>query len=334
MTTINTLIELYLRHGEACGYSHHTQRNLRAHLQQFLRFLNEQQTLDVEMISESVIADYQRWLHRLPTQRGGPRRTTTLNRGLSAVRGLFRFGHEGGYLSRNPTRLLVLAREPRPLPQRILSIEEAIAVIEAIPSSTITALRDRAILEVLYVTGIRKSELIHLSVNDVDLENELLSIRGGKGGHDRVVPLARLASRCLAHYIKSVRPQLCKDHSIEHLFLSHRKQLLGATTVATLVQQRAAGAGVRPHMNCHLWRHTCATHMVQNGVNLRHLQELLGHQQLETTQRYLYLTINDLRKAHHRFHPREIEVARRRMSAHNQTHAANTGSGTGTPAEG
>jgi integrase/recombinase XerD len=129
-----------------------------------------------------------------------------------------------------------------------------------------------------------------------------------------------------------VRQQLLNGEPTNILFLSGHARPLSASALSEIVQKAAIGAGLRTHITCHLWRHTCATHMLQNGANLRHVQEMLGHRRLETTQRYLHLTIIDLKRAHHQYHPRELGIARARRKAQNNIYEAETANPNGSPA--
>ena len=333
MSPLQALMAEYRQHLEAHHYSPCSVRNLMAHLHHFRRFLRARRIGPITKVNEAVLQKYQFWLHQLPTFRKTHRTAATLNRGLSAVKGFFRYLHEAGHLPRNPAHTLVLAREPQPLPRHVLSPDEAKCVLEHVDLSTPCGYRDRTILEVLYATGIRKNELTHTQLGDLNLEDELLTVRQGKGGRDRVVPLSAVACRYIAHYIRHARPHLLNGEPTETLFLSARGRALGATTITEVIRKTATRAGVRSHVTCHSWRHMCATHMLQNGANLRHIQEMLGHCKLETTQRYLHLTILDLKQAHHRYHPRELDVARRRTSGHNADCEAETATPKGSPAD-
>ena len=317
MSPLRSSIAEYRQHLESHHYSLCTVRNLMAHLHHFRKFLDARRIRRPAQVDEAVLRKYQFWLHQLPTQRGAPRTAATLNRGLSAVKGLFQYLHESGQLTSSPARALVYAREPQPLPRNVLSPDEAKCILEHVDLSTPFGYRDRTILEVLYATGIRKNELTHAQLGDLNLEDELLTVRQGKGGRDRVVPLSAVACRYIAHYIRHARPHLLNGEPTETLFLSAQGRTLGATTVSELIHKTAARAGIRSRVTCHLWRHTVATHMLQNGANLLHVQEMLGHRKLETTQRYLHLTILDLKQAHHRYHPRELDVARSRAKEQN-----------------
>ena len=170
--------------------------------------------------------------------------------------------------------------------------------------------RDRTILEVLYSTGIRKLELMNLTLADAQLEEELLRINGGKGAKDRVVPLTRVACSFLESYINAIRPQLLGNKTSRRLFLSQRGRPIARNTLGGIVEKYARLAQIKKRVTCHLWRHSCATHLLQNKANLRHVQEILGHRSLATTERYLHLTITELKAAHVRCHPRERDHRR------------------------
>jgi integrase/recombinase XerD len=181
------------------------------------------------------------------------------------------------------------------------------AIKRSADTGTLLGYRDRTILEVLYATGLRKGELMNLTLGDVNLEEELLRINAGKGGRDRVTPLSQVACSYLESYINGVRPELLLGHPehTDRLFISLRARPMGRNTIGDVVEKYARIARVKKHVTCHLWRHTCATHLLQNQANLRHVQEILGHRSLATTERYLRVTITDLKEAHRKFHPRE-----------------------------
>lgn len=220
------------------------------------------------------------------------------------MKSFFRFLKHGGYLTRNPAEAFEYAREPRTLPRNVLTPREASKIIDSVDTTTALGYRDRTILEVFYATGIRRTELRNLTVANVNLEEELLRINGGKGGHDRVVPLSAVACKFLETYIKGIRPQLASGKSTDRLFLSFRGNPIDAHTICDIAKKYARLAKVKKHVTPHVWRHTCATHLVKNNANLRHVQDMLGHRSLATTEKYLRLTITDLKEAHRKFHPR------------------------------
>jgi integrase/recombinase XerD len=144
-----------------------------------------------------------------------------------------------------------------------------------------------------------------LTTGDLNLDDGLLRITLGKGARDRVVPLGAVAVASLKSYLSQARPKLLGESQTDRLFISYRGNPLDPHTLGSLVKRHAEAARIKKVVTPHVWRHTCATHLIQNHANLRHVQDLLGHRSLSTTECYLRLTITDLKEAHAKFHPRE-----------------------------
>lgn len=303
--TVDMLLERYRSHLELKNYSPRTIVTQFAALKMLLRFLSETHQSDLAAVTTTTLHDFQRWHFYQPTSRGTARGVSYQNRVLTAVKGLFKFLHEETVIARNPADALEYAREPYRLPRNILTPQESRRIIEAPDVNTVIGYRDRAILEVLYATGIRKLELMNLALSDVNLDEELLRINGGKGAKDRVVPLTAVACSFLKSYINGIRPKLLGKRASNRLFISLRGLPIARNTLGELVTKYARRARIKKHVTCHLWRHSCATHLLKNRANLRHVQEMLGHRSLATTERYLHLTITELKEAHRRHHPRE-----------------------------
>ena len=308
-TPVEMLVEHYRQHLEVLNFSPRTITGHMLHLRRFAEFLQREQITEVATVTSGHLSDHQRDLFYLPTVRGTMRSVGYQNQAMTALRCFFRFLKIEGYVTRNVAEGLPLARMPQTLPRQVLTPQEARKVIETPDTGCLLGYRDRVILEVLYATGIRKSELMNLTVGDVNLEEELLRVNLGKGGKDRVVPLTRLACAFLETYLKAIRPVLLQGRVSDRLFISQRGNSLSRNALGTLVEKYAQRAGLTKHVTCHIWRHSCATHLVKNRANLRHVQEMLGHRQLSTTEKYLHLTITDLKEAHRKFHPREKGLA-------------------------
>jgi integrase/recombinase XerD len=287
------------------NYSPRTVSDYGYNLGSFFRFLEHAAVADVQGITTATLTDFQRWFYYQPTKRGQARGVVNQNLVLATVKSFFRFLKNEGFIHGNPAEAVEYAREPRSLPRNVLTPKEANRIIDSIDTTTALGYRDRTILEVFYATGVRNQELRNLTVADANLEEELLRVNGGKGGHDRVVPLSRVACKFLETYIKGIRPQLLGGKATDRLFVSMRGNPIDAHTVGDVVKKYARLASVKKHVTPHVWRHTCATHLVKNEANLRHVQDILGHRSLHTTERYLSLTITDLKEAHRKFHPRE-----------------------------
>lgn len=307
-TQIEILIERYRQQLEILNFSPRTITGRLVHLHRFAGFLQQQNITEVATITSGTLADHQRDLFYLPTSRGAARSISYQNQAMYALRSFFRFLKNEGYIAQEVAEGLLLARAPHTLPRTVLTPEEARKIIETPDTSCLLGYRDRAILETLYATGIRKSELMNLTVNDVNLEETVLRINGGKFNKDRVVPLTRLAASFLETYVKAIRPALLQGRVCDRLFISQRAGPISKNALGELVEKYARQAGLNKHVTCHIWRHSCATHLVKNKANLRHIQELLGHRDLSTTERYLHLTITDLKETHRQFHPREQDV--------------------------
>jgi integrase/recombinase XerD len=276
-------------------------------LERFFAYLQTRGITRIDVISKAIIGDYQTELYHEINKRGRPNCVSYQNSMLSAVKGFMRFLKERDYLVADPARDIPYAKLPRRLPRGILTPSEARKIINAPDTKCALGYRDHTIMEVLYTTGIRKDELIKLTLSDVDYHDGFLRINAGKGGKDRVVPLGRIACRYLENYIKSVRPELIKDPYNNHLFLSARGNRLSKNMVWELVKKYARKARIKKSVSPHTFRHTCATAMLRNKADIRAVQELLGHESLESTQVYTHISINDLKETHKRCHPREKE---------------------------
>ena len=326
MKSIELLHGRYLRSLRRKNYAPGTIEDADYNLSRHLRRFLDETKLHPLKVTTAALRRFQSWLLHQPKKRGGGARgVANGNRILTQAKGFFRFLKVEGYRRDNPAEKVENAREPRSLPRNVLTPQEAKRIIDSVDTSTVLGYRDRTILEVFYATGIRRNELRNLRVENVNLEEGLLRINEGKGGHDRVVPLSRMASRFLENYINAVRGELLGMKKAElrmkngksggiaarkesnRLFLSLRGRPLDRNILGYIVKKRARLAGVDRKISCHVWRHTCATHLLKNNANLRHVQALLGHKSLATTERYLHLTITDLKAAHRRCHPRERE---------------------------
>jgi integrase/recombinase XerD len=310
--TVEALFNRYLQQLEALNFSPRTLEVQRFYFKRFDEFLAETKITDIHIITAARLQDFQRWLFHQPTIKGTARTVGSQNHILCGVKSFFAFLARDGYLARDPAQALRLSREPDSLPKNVLTTDEARKLIEAPDTQTLTGYRDRTLLEVLYATGVRKQELRNLNVEDVNLEEELLRVNRGKGGKDRVVPLSSIACQYLENYIKAIRPELLKGRQSDKLFISHRDGLpIGVHGIKRLIDKYVRQVRLKKHVTCHLWRHSCATHLLKNNANLRHVQEMLGHKSLATTERYLRLTITDLKEAHRKFHPREQQQRRK-----------------------
>jgi integrase/recombinase XerD len=241
---------------------------------------------------------------RAPTTR--PQSPATVARKLVAVRALYRFLVSEGIVRGDPTLAIGAPRRPRSLPKAI-SVHDVARLLGA-PTNDLLGRRDRALLEVLYGAGIRISELVALDVDDVDLEQGMVWVRGGKGGKDRRVPLGRVACETVASYLVASRPELAGRARTRTahgaLWLNARGGRLTRQACWKALRAHAARAGLGGKVSPHTLRHSFATHLLEGGADVRVVQELLGHASLATTQVYTMVSDGHLREVYHSAHPR------------------------------
>ena len=228
----------------------------------------------------------------------GPR---SLARGLAAMRGLYKFGRSANLLRENPAALLETPRLPRRLP-RALSKRDATALVESPGDASLLAWRDRAMLELLYGSGLRASELVGLRPADVDLQAQILVCRG-KRDRQRMVPIGDAARRALVTYLERARPRLVRGADPGVLFVNTRGRRLDRQALWRIVRSRARAAGLRGGFP-HALRHSFASHLLEGGADLRSVQALLGHADIGTTEIYTHLPTDAVRRLYRTFHPR------------------------------
>ena len=275
----------------------------------FREWAHERGLVRVDEITRPILESYQRALARTRRRaRGGqaadePLAWSTQAVRLGALREWFRWLTRQNLILHNPASELELPRPQRRLPPAALTPEE-LARLFAVPDlADPLGLRDRAMLEVLYATGLRRAELCALSCPDVNLERGTLTVRQGKGRKDRVVPLGAGAVAWLRRYLDEARPRLVVGPRERALFLSGYGEAFSPDVLTGMVSAWMKRAGLEKRGSCHLLRHTCATHMHEGGADIRHIQQLLGHANLETTAIYTDVTIRQLLEAHARCHP-------------------------------
>lgn len=227
-------------------------------------------------------------------------------RALSAVRGWLGFLTEEGVIAADPSARLATGRRPRGLPKPI-SEEAAARLIDAIPEDSAVDRRDRALLELLYGTGARVSEAVGLRVEDLDFDEELVTVTG-KGSRQRLVPMGRSLRAALGAYLgPGGRAELARQSRSSRLFLNARGGPLSRQGVDLVVRKRALAAGVSPStVSAHVLRHSCATHMLAHGADVRVVQELLGHASISTTQVYTAVSVGSLSREYRAAHPRAV----------------------------
>jgi integrase/recombinase XerD len=303
----------------AMRYSAATVRGRRITLGYFIEWCEARSVVTPHDVTRAMLERYRQHLftHRREAD-GLPLSLNTQTNRLVSVRMFFKWMTRNHHLMFNPASELDLPKQEQRLPRNVLTVAEVAQILNACDDGDSLGLgiRDRAILETLYSTGMRRAELCGLDLADIDTERGTVLIRQGKGKKDRMVPIGGRALAWVARYVQEVRPRYLDDENDPALFLSRLyerlspKQLSG---VAKNAIDRADLARVKTGgplaASCHLFRHACATHMLENGADVRFIQALLGHSSLVTTEIYTRVAIVKLKEVHEATHPARLERA-------------------------
>lgn len=276
-------------------------------LRRFVAWADERGIQSPTEITLPILERYQRYLFHYRKADGAPLAFTTQQLLLVPLRSFFKWATRSRHILTNPASELVLPRKPVRLPAHVLSIEEVETVLNETDVTHISGVRDRAMLETLYSTGVRRMELAALTVFDWARAGGALSVRQGKGGRDRVVPIGDRAAAWLAKYVDEVRPELMREPDDGTLFLTDYGEPFEKNRLGDLVRRYLDYAGIRTPGSCHLLRHACATHMLENGADIRFIQALLGHADLSSTQIYTNVSIVKLKEIHAATHPARLQ---------------------------
>ncbi len=290
-------LELYQDHlALEKGLSANTLRAYLADIRAFSRFLAANGVTEPADVDGACLRRYLRELHRRSQC------AATQARKLSALRGYFRFLHHDGLVPGDPTEEVELPKRGRRLPA-VLSRTEVERLLAAVDPAARLGKRDRAFLELLYATGVRVSELIHIGLGDLDAREGFVAVRG-KGDKERVVPVGRRALAAVEIYLREERPLLNRGRGRRVLLLNWRGGPLSRMGAWKIIRRNARQAGISKPIGPHTFRHTFATHLLEGGADLRAVQEMLGHADISTTQIYTHLDRTYLKQVHRSFHPR------------------------------
>ncbi len=292
----------------ACNYAVRTREEYDRSVRDFLAWLAEE--TEIESIAEAMpqhLHQYQLALCQRPAKdEGRILAVSTQAKTLAAIKTWFEWMVSEQLLAFNPASALQMPKVPRSLPRDVLTQEEARLLLELTPIEEPRDIRDRAMLEVLYGSGIRREEMLGLTIYDADLLTGSLRIELGKGRQTRIVPLTQSAIAALKLYLEEVRPRWASEAGRTVLFVSSRSgRALSDNDLLRIVRKAAKRAGIRKHITPHTLRHSCATHLLQEQADIRQIQKLLGHRKLSTTEIYTRVEIGDLAGVIARCHPRE-----------------------------
>jgi integrase/recombinase XerD len=304
----------YLRGLEAKGYSRHTLRSRSAHLRYFLVWFNDTGHRRLKDVTRCVLENYAIEVHHLGRETGRALSCHTKHDRLANVFRFIRWLANEGCADRDLTVGLPLPRCSRRLPKTVLTANEAEKVLAQPDVSTTLGLRDRAILELLYATGLRRQELIDLDQTSIDMARRVVTVLLGKGRKDRVVPFNRRVAGWLARYMSISRPELTGSPPDKALFLTTHKGPMSPERLTILVHRYVDAANIGKTGSCHLFRHTMATLMLEGGADLRFVQAMLGHADISTTQIYTRVATQTLSRVHERTHPSTAATQRKKRT--------------------
>jgi integrase/recombinase XerC len=288
------------------GYSPHTKASYRSDLQQFQAFL-EQNRWSVKLDEKGSLLDvdpvgirkYLGLLHRDKLKK------TSIGRKVAALKSFFKYLVKKGYMERNPAEFIQTPKKEKYIPT-FLTVDEVFTILEKSFPPEKMGLRNKAMLELLYSSGIRRGELIGLNRADVDFNQALIKVRG-KGKKERIVPIGAQALKTMAEYHEQGRMEPVQSDKFEQerpFFTNKKGERLNPRTISRIVDHMAALGGVNRKISPHVFRHTFATHLLDGGADLRAIQEMLGHESLSTTQKYTSVSMAKLMETYDMAHPR------------------------------
>jgi integrase/recombinase XerD len=307
------------------NYSPRTVDNRELYLRYFIQWCDERGLTRPQEITRPILERYQRHLFLHRKKDGQPLSTRSQAMRIVPIRAWFKWLTRNNHLLYNPASDLELPRQEQRLPRHILTSQEADQVLNVPDTATPMGVRDRAMLETFYSTGMRRMELIGLHQFDIDFERGTVMVRQGKGKKDRMIPIGERALAWIAAYRDAVRPQMALAQDDGVLFLTNQGEAFTPNRLTQLVRDTINAAGIHKKGSCHLFRHTMATLMLENGADIRFIQAMLGHAELSTTQIYTQVSIVKLKEIHTLTHPARLQ---RVQTAHKD---AQTSEGMPTP---
>lgn len=286
----------------------------------FLGWLNGKKIKEISHVDREIFENYKAWLSIYTSRKGEPLAVGTIRDRLFVVQRWFAWLKKKGVLAYDPIADVKAPRRKKQLPRGVMRPDEIRKIMEQPDLKSIIGYRDRTIMEVLYSTGARSAELVNIKVADVDLQKKMVRIRNGKGGKDRFVPLSTPCCRFLDRYLKEIRPELlegirpCGNNWLKKantgkdlLFLSIYGGSMGKCWLAVLMKDYIRKAGIKKAVSpVHSFRHSVATHLLESGMDVRYVQVLLGHNNINSTQVYTHVERHTLQALLKKYHPREL----------------------------
>lgn len=306
--TLKFYMQTYHQWMREMNYSEHTIKNHRCFFGKFVAWCEERGILKPEDISQQLIERYQKILYQSRESKTEEVLTLNSQRVIAmAIHSFFRWMRKRGYLAQNPAADIDIPRTEYRLPQIALTTDQVEKILSATDTEDLIGIRDRAILEVLYSSGIRRAEVSNLKIYDIDSRQGTLMIRQGKGKRDRVVPIGARAIAWVEKYVSEVRPALAADPDHGHLFVMKRNGgPMSPKWIGYVTKEYMEKAEITKKGSCHQFRHAMATHLLENGADVKIIQQMLGHQHVGSTEVYANLTITKLKEKHTELHPAKM----------------------------
>lgn len=304
---LHAYLEVYCEWALAAGFSEYTMATRRSAVQRFIVWCDERAITAPMQITRPVLERYQRTLYQYRKANGAPLSVIAQLGLLNALTAWFRWLVRSHHLLHNPAADLELPKKPKSLPKTILSIPQVENILNQADATSLLGIRNRAVMEVFYSSGIRRMELMGLKVYDLDTERGTLMVRQGKGRKDRFIPIGGRACKWVDKYLLEVRPEIVSGYDDQSLFLDDFGQPMSARFLGDLMRRHVEAAGISTPGACHVFRHAMATHMLENGADIRFIQAMLGHANLETTQIYTQVSMTKLKEIHEATHPARLK---------------------------
>lgn len=298
-------LHYYLNNLLAKGYSQATFNLKKQILESFLDWLSRQSIFDLELVDVISLDAYLSSLRSHRKKRTNqPLAQTTIRTRATTVKVFLRGLYTKEIITTNECEKFELPNAGKTLPKSILSINDVLLILKQVPTHTLKGIRDRAIIECFYASGMRRNELVNLSLQDIDISANLVKIVKGKGGQDRFVPIGQTAVLWILKYLRDARPSFAHLRSGQSLFLDINGKKFLPSAMSGLMSKYIKRANLNKFGSCHQYRHAAATHMMDNDADIRHVQEFLGHSSISTTQVYVHISKAKLQRVYKKSHPR------------------------------
>ena len=328
--SMGPLAERFVEWMAVRNYSDRTVEGHTEHLRRFIDWCADRGVARPENVTVRVLERYQQHVFYTRKSDGEPLAPSTQHARLMAIKMYFRWLTKQHVIDANPASELELPKVPKRLPKHVLSPDEAERVLAQPDLDDPLGVRDRAMLETLYSTGMRRMELANLKLHDVDIDRGTVMIRQGKGQKDRMVPIGERACAFIRKYVDDVRPELSCGDDDGALFLSRTGTQLGLNAISRMARDYVNAAGIHKKGARHLFRHTMATLMLEGGADIRFIQVMLGHAALSTTEIYTQVAIKKLKEIHTATHPAaRLRERRRDDDDDDETESASSASSDG-----